>query len=530
MQTTTRANQVFPTIRDFLDDLSRLNPDYTLEQLSSARALANAADVSFFPIAAELVERAIQNYLSSPQKHAGDAILQEYYALLESEEHRLLTSGDLAEEIPDEIAATSEAPTGQPEVMALVPHRNIPPLTRCIVLNKSHIPPLLSKAADAYKRRNIVVDTVVEIGFDLLWRIDGAHAEQWCIDYLEKNKGALDPDVIRDFLRVALRQDTLTPAFLDWIIHWCGDMRLLENWPNVIYTGDRVLCIHAIRSWLKEHSSRNHLVAYLKLLLQQGKSDDDTLLHWLESALELLADCVGRIMSFSELATSDSGFGDALFSELKRLASVYPLVMMTANQLLCLPDGPHRFAQAVFGLAGDGLRHWDNNVNTFCASVIKRFFILDMRAGRTPVETIRRLTFGDEHAFRHAMAQLDLVAERFDSPRQREKVIEILVPFYASFRQDKFLAIEITRRYRKVMRMLHADFLAEVLSPEQFKSIQVDDSVFDLASLIGDARKFLDRRRDQTSSLERVLAARIDFEETTRKRRLTIIRRQLFKN
>lgn len=523
--------EAWDALKAFLVDLRRLNPDYTLSEVFAARAQAEVVGSEHAAEAAELVGEVIRLYLASPQKQAGGEILHEYYSLLESEEKRLLESGVMAQEAPEEQPATEGGTMPPPTetVVALVPRREVPPLTRCVVLNHSQIPTLLSKAADAYRRRNMVVDTVVELGLDLLWRLDAVYAENWMLGWLEEHTGQQDPDVIRDLLRVVFRCPQLSRRLFDWILKWCGDARLLDSWPNVIYTGDRVLCRHAVQSWLKHHQPRNSSVAHLKLLFANGRWDDESLLHWLESALGMLADCVLRIMALDKQseAAEKAAFSGALFSELKRLANVYPLVMMVGNQLLCLPDGAHQFALAVFGLAGEGLRKWNEQLEQFCAGVIRRVFILDMRAGRTPVETIRRLTFSDEAAFRMATSQLDLVSERFDSLKQREKVIGLLVPFYASYRQDKFLSAEVTRRFRQIMRMLHEDYLGEWLDDVQLAAVREWGSVADMAAMVGDARKYLSRRRDQISSLERILAARMTFEEATRKRRLDIIRREL---
>lgn len=522
-------------LRDFLCDLLRLNPDYSPLTLQRKRELASCVDKSFFDEAMTLVERIVDGYLSSSQKRAGGEILQEYYALLESEGHRLLEGGGLSREdepeVFDELATVQQA-TETKKTTALVPLRDVPHLTRFVVLSRSQIPPLLSKAADAYRRRNMLVDTVVELAFDVLWRIDAVKAGTWFEGYLAKHEGSLDPDVIRDFLRVAYCQETLSNTLLDWTLRWCGDSQLLEHWPNVVFTGDRVLCVQAVKEWFSRNTPRNPSVAHLQLLFKRGRIDDETLLKWLESALGRLADCMLRIMS---LTNSDdhfdkTQFGGALYGELKRLGSVYPLVMMVGNQLLCLPDGEQRFALAVFGLAGDGLKQWEKRLDSYCADVIRRMFILDMRAGKSPVETIRRMTFQDDDAFRTAMSHLDLVSARFDSMKERERVVDILVPFYSSFRRDKFLAMEVTRRYRVIMRMLHEDYLHDALSAEQLASVKGDGTVFDIASLMGDARKYLDRRRDKVATLEKLLASRCEFEEIVRQRRLAVIRRELFKS
>lgn len=508
-------------LHEFLADLRRLNPDIVPSTLAEMRLLAAQVGGTHFPEAAEMVSEIIGLYLNSPQKRAGGAIMTEYYALLETEERRLLTSGKLSE-------TTEESPAPELCSMALVPSRALPALRRCEVLQQSHLPEALTKAVDAYVRRNVVVDTVMEIGVELLWLMDASAAAAWMLAELTRMEPeGFDPDVLRDFLRVMLRQQEVPKDLLHWVIRWCGDTRLLETWPIVVHTGDRVLCRHAVHSWLSRHETRNACLAHLRLLFRQHRTNATVLLHWLESALSTLADSVMRIMTFSEQEHSTE-FGALIFNELRRLSGLFPPIMMVANELLCLPDGAYRFSQAVFGLAGEELAKWNAALDDFASQVIRRVFIMGLRSGQAPEAIIRYLTFGDGEAYRLAMSQLDLVSGRFDSLKQRERVVALLTPFYASYRRGKFLATEITRRYRAMMRLLHDDFLAEVLSDEQLAFIRADGINVELASVLSEARRFLGRRQDAFSSLEHIIAATMECEESMRQRRLTVIRRELF--
>ena len=516
----------WPRLRAFLEDLRRLNPDYPASELARMRQVASAVGGAPFAEAGELVSEVIGLYLDSPPKRAGGAVMAEYHALLESEERRLLTAGELSEEAASIDAERSSASELSP--MALVPSRALPALTRCEVLQRASFPEALTKAVDSYVRRNVMVDTVMELGVELLWLMDGEQAGAWMLRELERREAAgLDPDMLRDFLRVALRQERLPEALLWRVLSWCGDTRLLETWPTVVHTGDRVLCRHAVTRWLSRHASRNASLSHLRLLFRQGRLGSSEPLRWLESALAALADCVMRIMELGHRVGSGDGYGAALFSELQRLSGLYPPVMMVGNELLCLPDGAHRFALAVFGLAGDELRRWNESLDRFSSEVIRRVFIIGLRTSQAPETIIRRLTFGDADAYRMAMSQLDLVSGRFDSIRQRERVVALLTPFYSSYRRGKFLAAEITRRYRLMMRLLHEDFLREALSAEHLSATLEAGMTVELSSVLGEARRFLGRRRDTFSSLESILAATMEFEESMRRRRLVVIRREL---
>ncbi|MGN0878112.1 MAG: hypothetical protein ACI4WT_01500 [Oligosphaeraceae bacterium] len=518
----------WPLLRAFLEDLRRLNPDYPASELARMRQVASAVGGAPFAEAGELVSEVIGLYLDSPPKRAGGAVMAEYHALLESEERRLLTAGELSEEASVMESDAAGAAVSELSPMALVPSRALPALTRCEVLQRASFPEALTKAVDSYVRRNVMVDTVMELGVELLWLMDGEQAGAWMLRELERREAdGLDPDMLRDFLRVALRQERLPEALLWRVLSWCGDTRLLETWPTVVHTGDRVLCRHAVTRWLSRHASRNASLSHLRLLFRQGRLGSSELLRWLESALSTLADCVMRIMELGNRVGSGDDYGAALFSELQRLSGLYPPVMMVGNELLCLPDGAHRFALAVFGLAGDELRRWNESLDRFSSEVIRRVFILGLRTGQAPEAIIRRLTFGDADAYRMAMSQLDLVSGRFDSMRQRERVVALLTPFYSSYRRGKFLAAEITRRYRSMMRLLHEDFLREALSAEHLSATLAAGMTVELSSVLGEARRFLGRRRDTFSSLESILAATMEFEESMRRRRLAVIRREL---
>ena len=176
---------------------------------------------------------------------------------------------------------------------------------------------------------------------------------------------------------------------------------------------------------------------------------------------------------------------------------------------------------AVMGLAGEGLVQWDDGVLEFCRRVIRRTFVYDMRAGRSPLETIDRLTFGDSHAYFRAYAELDLVSERFDSLDQREKVIELLAPYYASYRQPALLAAGTTC-YRCAGDHGLSDAVLETADGRVRRWW-----VWELGAVAGEARRFLGRQRDLSLSVESMIASKIEFEESMRSRRLRAIRRML---
>ena len=89
------ASDGWSRLKAFLEDLRRLNPDYPASELSRMRQLATSVGGGPFAEAGALVSEVIGLYLDSPPKRAGGAVMAEYHALLESEERRLLTAGEL---------------------------------------------------------------------------------------------------------------------------------------------------------------------------------------------------------------------------------------------------------------------------------------------------------------------------------------------------------------------------------------------------------------------------------------------------
>ena len=513
----TAAEQLMAYLRRLED----LNPEVSLSDLCQADEWAKEAGGSVFTEAAAQTAKLIDLYLDSQTKKQGAEVLEEYFHCLSEDAQRLLEAGEISAPVQT---------TADNRTTALVPRQMNTALDRCIVLNRGTVPSLLAKAADAFRRRNEIVNTVMELAFRVLWKLDAKQADDWFVAYFKSHEGNLDPDFIRDALTIALTQPSVSKEFLEWTCRWCGDFGLLEHWPTVVYKGDRLLCRHGIRAWLAAHPPRTTSLAHLQLMFKTGKIGDEAMLAWAESALGNLGECVLRIMELSKTmadSQEQDRFRGALLSELRRLSSLFPAILLAADQILCRPNGPVTFAMALMGLAGQGLEQWDNALLEFCRRVIRRTFIFDMRAGRSPKETIERLTFGDKNAFLFATAQLDLVTEKFDSIKQREMVIEILAPFYASYRQAPLLAAETTRRYRKLRWLLHEDYLRQALTAEQFEQVKAMDAVWEISALAGDARKFLGLQRNLQSQLEIILASKIEFEETIREHRLRLIRKIL---
>jgi len=510
-------NEAYGELVQLLLRLERLNPDLTTMEVERLNRLAERSGREFFSQASAQVERLVTLYRSCAVKTNGENILAEYFECIENSSRLLAQSG--------EITQLASAPTTFSN--ALVPAQTFSALDRCKVLSRAVVPHALGKAADAFRRRNEVVETVLELAFRALWRMDAASTCQWFLDFFARHDGQLDPDVIRDALTIVLEASGPIPRdFLAWAERWSADPNLLEYWPNVTRKADQLLCRHGICAWRASAPARIAPLAHLRLLVDQRRLDNTQLLSWLRNALNDLGESVLRFMALDEsLAVAQQGWKTAaLVGELRRITALYPVVMLAADLILTLPDGSEKLALAFMGLAGQGREQWDQRVEQFAVRVIRRMFITDMRNGRKPLTTIQRLTFGDLVAFKRACAELDIVQEQFDSIKQRERVIAILASFYASYRHAQFLAAEVSRRYRSLMRLLHEDYLRQHLPPDQLEDILRRGVITELSGMASAARRYLARRRDIESSLEEMLAAKMDFELHVRTQRLVVFR------
>ena len=158
---------------------------------------------------------------------------------------------------------------------------------------------------------------------------------------------------------------------------------------------------------------------------------------------------------------------------------------------------------------------------------VRLAFLRALKEDQTPEQLIRKLSFGDRDVQRRLMGELDWISKRFDSVKQRDKVVRRLAVYYASYREAPLLAAEVARRYRDLMRVLHEDNLRRVLNPEQFEEVNRLILLRELAALVSDARRFLARRRALKTTVEEMLASEIEFVQSVCRRRLNLVRQLL---
>lgn len=522
-----QCNNALDEVMASLRKLEDLNPDLSGRELERLDALAHACNGDGdFDTVAEQVRKLVDLYLGTPTIQVGKEILKEYFHALEQTAGRLLASGEIAA-----LPQNGDREDGSfSKALVLYSTFDYGAVDRCKILSQAQIPETLTRAADAFRRRVDVVDAAFGIGFRILRQMDDARFQVWAAGYLEENKGALAPEVIRDLLWELRASDNVTPQLREWLFRWCGDEALLEDWPLVVRHADRLADRLFLKRWAEGcKRPRNASLAHLKLLVSTGQVGDERLLAWIENTLLNFGSSIERFISLDrEIAPEDEEWAHgALVAELRNLEATYQPIIALSDHLLAAPDGAAKLAMAFLGVVGQGLKEWEEAVMNLSEKVIRRSFLVDLKEGRTPLETIRQFTFGDPIAFALISNELDLLTQQFDSIAQREVVVKKLAIYYASYRRAPMLGQEVARRYRHFARILHEDFLATHLTPEELEGFQKTGFLQELYSMGSRAKRFLDHRRALEMSVEEMVASQIEFVAETRIRRLGTLRRIL---
>ena len=506
---------------EILRGLEDMNPDLShIGTMEITRLAGECPPEAFEPVAGQ-VRRLIDLFLESPQARAARAVMKKYFSALEASARLLQASGEINSraQLPENGAGSFSTS------LVLYSTSGFTPLEKCLLLSRAEVPEELTNAADAVRRRLEVVETVFSLGFAALDRIDRGRFIEWAADYLEENQGALAPEVIRDLLVAMRRHRETTPQIIRWLFRWCADGALLEHWPLVTKYADRMLGTLALAAWGKDcPAPRNRNLAHLKLLAQNWHLEDEHILPWLANTLCTFGESIQRFMHLDE--DGDRQWTTAVLqAELRTLASCYEPILIAADRLLNQPGGAAGLAMAFLGIVGSAKEEWEERIRISSEKVIRRAFMQDLKEGRTPVETIRRYTFGDMNAFTRLCNELDLVTQQFDSIAQREKVVARLAVFYAGYRREAMLGMEVARRYRRLAKILHEDFLGRFLEPEELDKVRKNDFLQELYTMAARIKRFLDHRRALQMSVEEMISSEIEFAAELRQRRLKIIRR-----
>ncbi len=509
--------------------LRRLNPDLArLEQpelLAAAAELPPAAFDAVTAFAAELV----QLHHDSPWKRAEARLLEDYFQRLDSTA-RGLTSGRPA----DSMEATAP---GAASTLALVSPRPFSHLEWCRIHTRAALPKPLLQGVHAASERNRTTSSVFDTLFTVLHRLDSRRAFAWELAFLKSQEGRLDPDLTRDLLHVWQHEPEPPAAALAWALKWAADDNVERQWPAVTAAADLLLRRTALQRWSALAAALPPLNAFRQLrrhTARAGADSDEPFRVWCEAAAAEIGDRVrffldtGDHLAASPAEAATMGPADwrraALRRELEAVTALFTPVLLLADLPLNTAGGTRCLALSLFGFAPDREDAWRRRFEEQAARAIRRLFLWGLRQGTPAGLIIKRLCFDDEVLWRQLAGTLDLNSKEFDSLPQRERVIARLAVHYLSRRETRLMATEIGRRYRSLMRALHADHLHRLLGEAPPAPPPGAPTLADIMGLAAEARRYLARRRDLQLDLDELTAAELAFVTAVRQRRLRLIR------
>lgn len=502
--------------RDLLARFRSLSPVLVQEAHNDLLALAPDLGSGFFPELEQFTRDLIAHYLQSPVKRNEHNVMREYLGFIDRQSRKLIAAGEL-QPPPD---------TDKPDCVALVPQDTYTSQQWCQLTEKVEMPLIVANAVDAAKRRNYLIESVLEPLFDVMLAIDREQALSWQLSVSRAKEQALDPDIARDLLRVWRQQHELPPAVLERVLEISEDEKTFRHWPAVIDEADRLLRRHALQAILAEQGESTTVGRQLRYLAPFR--DSKRLNRWMRQAIDKMGASIDFFVSQSEQDLAEPWRQDALFAELQHLDRLIPPLLICSDLLLLAPTGSYDFAMAVFGFTSAYEQSWEAALEEQSKQIIRRMFLRDLRANRSPERTIKRLCFGNEELHLRVLKELDYFTHNFDSLSQRELVIDKLSGTYSSFRKQPLLHTEIGRRYRRMMRVLHEDNLHRLLREDQVSTLQQGHHVLlDLSVIASESRRYLAMRRALDRTTAEVVAADMDFTQSIRGLRASYIRRYL---
>jgi hypothetical protein len=394
----------------------------------------------------------------------------------------------------------------------------------------------LRNAVEAVVTRNEEMEAVTEYAIDLLYHIDAEQAHEWSLAYLDRNRGQLDPDIVRDFIRVWRREEITTPAVMEWVIRWNGNKALIRQWPQLLTETDTYLQRVGLKHWLQTSSKRQNLTKHLQLLLQRKSLDTEALLRWTLQAVNRLGDHIDAFITYTAKLRSDENASkkpylqSALQRELLGFEALSKPVLILADFLLSHPNGSNRLAKALLGISDKTVAQWHDELVETSRENLRKQFIAAMREDVSPENLIKRLSMGDDWLFMQLRCCLNLVTLQFDKYEDREYVTDILAEHIASKRFETLIAEQIKKRYRRVMQFLHEDSIKRFLPREQHDWLQQMETLPEITTLASLARRFLEARNSMDHTVEELIEFEYAFEDLVRQRRAAVIRNLMQRN
>ncbi len=488
-------------IDSLLEKFETLNPDVICSLMPQIRQEIHGYSVEKFTA---FTERIIELYLNSTFKVNERLVLQSYIDIVNSSATKLI---DSTAEVKHELAL----------------HQKFTEYEWLKIVNDSKVPARLNEAMAAISRRKENINTVLEYLFDTFYLLDQNAYFEWATNYINDD---LDVDVIRDFMRSWAKIDEDLPVeLLLHVFKWTEKEVYLRLWPSVIKEADFLLQIQSLRLIDLSTAKNNPLIRSLQNLLP-GR-DEKRLIGWLKKALNKLTE---QILFFTNLEQSyrqncDEKLQRAAIKCLSSIEELFnPMILLSHNILNDL-GGAENLALSFMGFSQNRREAWNLQLVRLSQKTIKRFFLNDLRAGKTPIETIEKLCFGNEYMFRNVISKLDFKSKQFESIEQREKAEYILAHNYASLREEKLLNDELNRRFRRFMRMIHPDVLSQMIPNQDADKIKESVFITEYAVSATAARKMVGIIRNDEIPAEEAFAAREEFINNFHQRRRLIMRR-----
>ena len=515
----THPESTIPTANAQLRALCKELRDFNTAVCESRRdeflELAKQTQPEHFQEFANFANSLLDAFAETPWKKAAQNIMTELAGRMAAAQ-RELTAGN------DDATSPPQTPPNQHSVALATPDA-FSSLDWIRLLDKAQPPLPLQNSIDALVNRNTLTETVFKTLFEVLHLIDPGQAFDWICDHLQKHRGSLDQDIVRDLLRCWAEQPLPLPQkAMKWVLEWAGDEELRHQWPVICQIADRILRNHAMTAHRRQNAdTRRTLLKQLHRLFDSGTPSDAALKTWANEAVERIGT---HVQAFSEFNVKDSAdwTSKALREELDAVNDLLPPILLLADVILAETNGATRLAMALIGMPEAELQRWRSRLEQETARYINKTFLDDLREGRTPEKSIRSFCLGDTELLRQMISDLDILTREFESMAQREKATAQLAAHYSSFRERHKLPKELTRRYRRIMQALHEDTLNRCLAPEDAEYVANLENLRELASAAADARRYLARHDAWNDPLQELLAARLDFEKTIRKRRLRL--------
>lgn len=504
-------------LREFHDLLCEFNPDVCNARRSEILDAALRTPPEHFPEFANFADSLLTEFAQTPWKVQAREIMAKLAARIKAAQNRL----------PGLKAPPGDASSTERHSVALATQATFSSLDWIRILDEAQPPPALQHSIDALVNRNNLTETVFRTLFDILYEIDAEQANEWMESYLAKHRGELDPDIVRDLLRCWAERDDLPENTMEWTLEWAADEELRHQWPVISRLADRILRRRALARHAESTTDRRRtLLRRLDRQVRSGATTDSDLQAWTDEAIERIGFHIQAFSRFIGQTDRDAKGGwvsKALREELDAVNDLLPPVLLLADVALAETNGATRLAMALIGLPTPELDQWRETLQRETEHFVTRTFLDDLRAGRKPESSIRAFCLGDTELLRQMISDLDILTRDFETREQRDRIARQLAVHYASFREQHKLPREITRRYRQLMQTLHPDNLNRLLSPEDAGQVATMSNLRELSSTAADARRYLSRHQAWDDSLQELLAARLDFEKSIRRRRLRLI-------